>query len=659
VSDPKYEFRAPKYIDFLGSEDPNADRFFDCRISLDKTAQFDDPMDALAQHELQPTFEFVSPKAKGMTPGKEQPKTPAQVKATPGSAKKKRSTRGMSVIDATSLQQLGITVGAPSSAGVVTPATPASSKKRPASELQDTGPSIQHGETPRRQSPRLSANTPCQTPVNDARDSMISNGSAYSTRTVESTPSSIVASGVKKMRLTIPKTPTFATEKRAKLRPAAGSKSFEQMQAEKAARLERKKKLGGTIANAGNSFAANLRVGSTPAKTTTPRATEPSPFSLHTADRAKRSRSHTTTSADELECTKKFKARRLDQRVLEGVPTPVHTPKQLTRPEEFRLSTSNRHSDINSSFCSEQSESANFKALPLNRTIFQEPKQTPKRGRPLTRAKSPELATSRRASLRSESRTSICSDLSIDSDTSFHARPAPSFSSAPTTPRSNKPLTEPIPFELSTEKRGSIKKFTAEEIRMSQQAYEEEERKNSQFRARPWIPSRPFTPVRESKAPTIAKAPELHCERRAHLRPQAQAADMKEKENNDYYSRGHGILGSARTSRPYTKKLTEPVGMELESTRRHEQKERQRGAKQQKELEKQRAKQEMEEARKLRDQMELEALRKSAVHKARPVPTTTYQPAMMQTGVATKTLTQPNSPMLQTRARQALKQINY
>ena len=83
MNDPKYEFRAPKYVDFLGQEDPHADRFFgtpisrqvtwrrhqsmfaECRISLDKTTEFDDPMDAFAKHELQPQFDFVSPRQKG------------------------------------------------------------------------------------------------------------------------------------------------------------------------------------------------------------------------------------------------------------------------------------------------------------------------------------------------------------------------------------------------------------------------------------------------------------------------------------------------------------------------------------------------------------------------------------------------------------------
>ena len=52
---------------------------------------------------------------------------------------------------------------------------------------------------------------------------------------------------------------------------------------------------------------------------------------------------------------------------------------------------------------------------------------------------------------------------SIGSDYHFVARPAPSPAPPPAIAQSNKRLTEPIEFNLSTERRGASKKFALEE----------------------------------------------------------------------------------------------------------------------------------------------------------------------------------------------------
>ena len=81
-----------------------------------------------------------------------------------------------------------------------------------------------------------------------------------SSRTVDSTPSSAVASGVKKMRLTVPQSPALETGRRAAIRPG------EDILEAKKKRLEKKQ---ATAANATQSFASGLR--QVPAQPTTDR----------------------------------------------------------------------------------------------------------------------------------------------------------------------------------------------------------------------------------------------------------------------------------------------------------------------------------------------------------------------------------------------------
>ena len=69
-----------------------------------------------------------------------------------------------------------------------------------------------------------------------------------------------------------------------------------------------------------------------------------------------------------------------------------------------------------------------------------------------------------------------------------------------------------------------------------------------------------------------------------------------------------------------------------------------------------RALQEQEEYRKMREERELHELRKENEFRARPMPN--FDKPYHQKPVSTMKLTEPKSPMLSTRVRQALRELN-
>ena len=66
--------------------------------------------------------------------------------------------------------------------------------------------------------------------------------------------------------------------------------------------------------------------------------------------------------------------------------------------------------------------------------------------------------------------------------------------------------------------------------------------------------------------------------------------------------------------------------------------------------------QEQEEYRKMREERELHELRKENEFRARPMPN--FDKPYQQKPVSTMKLTEPKSPMLSTRVRQALRELN-
>lgn len=178
----------------------------------------------------------------------------------------------------------------------------------------------------------------------------------------------------------------------------------------------------------------------------------------------------------------------------------------------------------------------------------------------------------------------------------FHAQPLPSFT-PPTLPSSSKLLTEPAPFNLSTENRGAVK---AEKWGQQLQHEIQQERMKRVFKARPTnvLYNAPFVPDKSTSKPsTKIEEFSMNCDKRA-------------KEREIY---------------------------EMHKTER--------------ELEEEEARRQLEKEREEEEKIYIKNLRKQLVHKPNPI----RKYRALEIKQSEKELTDPHSPEWQSKKRRKLR----
>lgn len=359
---------------------------------------------------------------------------------------------------------------------------------------------------------------------------------------------------------------------------------------------------------------------------------------------------------EEMSSMPKFKALPLNKKVLEshgdmGVPRVQRPPS--TKPTEFNLSTSMRgeaRKKDDDELSTSSAPAYTFKARPYNKqkmagTANGITQVTPRK---VTQPRAPSLSTSnrtRREPPAAEEEFSI-----------FKARPLPAstFSSQKMkSPRhEERPITSPRPFSLESETRRQL----AEAKRSAQLEREREEEECArQFKARPMPVGDAWAPSCDSQTRHVTqpKPFDLSTEARGGLHSEHLAMGQSEEERQakalrEFHARPAKVVTQAPfVPRKSTRALTEINGFNIHTDVRSEARKNAEVAAQERRARQATVTAEKERQRKKQEAAELVELRKSLVFKARPM----LKSAPWKVQKATRELTKTEAPQLHASAR--------
>lgn len=395
----------------------------------------------------------------------------------------------------------------------------------------------------------------------------------------------------------------------------------------------------------------------------TNKLTEPEPFDLSCNYRV---RSTSVKSRDEREDeamqrfkSTPFKARRVPRSCQEKTSSsiPIVEKRSLTVPNEFNLSVSHSERSLSRSRRDLHSESEDsrpctpFRARKIPKGILDGPTFVPKQAEaPLTCPESPSMLSQERSMFQSKR------DLSTDSQRSesFRAREMPDFDKICFKPSpSTQNLTQPAPPQLGTDVRGALHRARLEKRLLDA---ETEEAIKRDFHARPIVqtaplqeirPQQPRTPKKDQNSDMI-KTPkkdlDKFLEAAERAREARQAVDHTEQVPvfrarpcpSTTYRRGALPEAPERA-------LTVPTGVELHSSVRSQSRETYDRERNQRLSEEEEQKRLLEQERSVQEQQEIFSIRKSQAFKAKPIPSTTYEPGKLPEKQARR-LTVPVEP---------------
>jgi targeting protein for Xklp2 len=247
--------------------------------------------------------------------------------------------------------------------------------------------------------------------------------------------------------------------------------------------------------------------------------TEPSEFNLRSLQRLENRKRKRTEEEEALieqnrERKRQFKARALNARVLAGQSDlPPVEPRPITVPQSPALSTKQRglaHKEqlaARAKILEEaQEEARKFRARPLpeDKPFQLAPKPTqltdPAPFTLSTEARGATYVQTMQEKVRQEEREERARR-------EFKAQPVKVFDDTKYGHVENKPLTEPIPFNLQTDARG--------EVRAEQHSHYDHKNENYVFKARPMPITKPFALAKSDKPLTELSNVELRSDRRA------------------------------------------------------------------------------------------------------------------------------------------------
>eukprot|EP01116_Phalansterium_solitarium_P001459 TRINITY_DN11257_c0_g1_i2.p1 TRINITY_DN11257_c0_g1~~TRINITY_DN11257_c0_g1_i2.p1 ORF type:complete len:685 (-),score=171.68 TRINITY_DN11257_c0_g1_i2:66-2120(-) len=378
--------------------------------------------------------------------------------------------------------------------------------------------------------------------------------------------------------------------------------------------------------------------------------TEPSEFHFHELRQYRAEPVLSTKEREEMEALNapKFKANSIDYRIFEsrgplGVKAPEPLP--LTIPEEFHFRTDERLKGFNRSQSSEDETSdGQFRAQPFPEHIFK-PQPAVQRETPsFTVPQSPMLATKQRAMFAPQPK------VYDEPPAQFKARPILHFEPIEVK-KSAAPLTQPEPFQLSTEDRGRMAQAQL------QRQMQEQARREAQMREIKAKPMPIFDEEEQPKKPSPNSLTEpepfqLATDvRHAHYEQQFKQRVQREMEQENRQHEVHAKPYVPVTAPFFTKRSTRPLTdinePLLASDQRALAREEFNARLTEKHL-KQKMEQKMAELEALEvERKEIKEYRKSLRHKPKPV--LPVKPVVIRQSTAP--LTVPQSPAFATKTR--------
>eukprot|EP00162_Nutomonas_longa_P000140 comp10170_c1_seq1/m.12131 comp10170_c1_seq1/g.12131 ORF comp10170_c1_seq1/g.12131 comp10170_c1_seq1/m.12131 type:complete len:766 (-) comp10170_c1_seq1:126-2423(-) len=345
----------------------------------------------------------------------------------------------------------------------------------------------------------------------------------------------------------------------------------------------------------------------------------------------------------------KFKARPVDPKILHsagdlGVPrvekAPITTPIDLHFASDDRVSFWRKHQEEIDAKTPRESPYV-FKAQPIMRPKTPQVRSVTKKQ--LTTAKTPNLATRSRASMRPAT-----APVQQEPEFHFKAQPMP-VTKTPKRKVSAKPVTEPEPFSFELTPRGTNSRFQEEVSKLI-----EAEKKAREFHARP-VPQAPpmivnlglpkFTEPAPFALNTERRGQEFQAAFKAHV-----DAELEQQTHAVKAFKAHAAPKSlyepffpAKSTRP----LTEVENVTLNSDRRHEARAKFDAMLAEKDAAAEAARKAEEIENKKREAEEIRELRKNLVHKAQPV----HKGNPVSVKKSEVPLTQPKTPNLSTKSR--------
>lgn len=461
--------------------------------------------------------------------------------------------------------------------------------------------------------------------------------------------------------LTVPQEPNFTGRSRAKNLDSSVSSNASESDvpfAERMAKLQR---------NGGGRSKTPVSKREGPAKLTEPKTPKFSSFQK----RAPKVKSYAELEEEALKEAKRsqFKARPVNRSALEScgdVGVPKVMRKELTRPSSPKLrsavrsgrSQSSSMDSLSSLSSSSLNSLSNFKARRVPKATHQRPANvTAPSQKKLTIPKSPNLTSTYRQRSSSVSATSSEEELS----NSFKALDMPDLSRKFMPKHDSSKLTEPTPFQLTTDARHAAKEA---QFKARQEAEARAAQDARRYKAHPVRTSSDLTtlgvhsvskrPLTEPKPFALqSEAKHEHAASQWQSRVDRELEEEKGKFGSFCARPVPKVIGDnskVYTPRRSSKPLTEVHDFQLNVDRRsqtHQQLSDRKAARERKmEAEKaaEEARRKEEEAREIRN------MRRSMVVKAKPVPTSVYNggPAVVH---SSKPLTEPMSPHFRTDMR--------
>lgn len=385
--------------------------------------------------------------------------------------------------------------------------------------------------------------------------------------------------------------------------------------------------------------------------------TKPQPFRFETESRSMfRAKPQVLTREQqeelELQNIQPFKAKPIqwqDFQMQTSTKNSTYKPPTVTQPQPFSFQTEERVTFRKPPSSSSTSSHNEFKALPLDHSMFQPKQDKPTQKMELTEPHSPAFYTKHRRNIKR-----ILKPRKPEIPTQFVAMPMPDFQHTfkpPTKPSFNF-ITEPIPFQLQTEQRGSAHK---DKFRHALSQKEKEEESAREFKARNMpVFEKPVAPVKNVEL-TEPEPFSLSTQARGdlHLQQLKTKIDEEEKQNKqkrEFKARPMIVeepkpLFTEKNRKPFTNISNITLNSEVRAQKRKLWD--MQLAEKEKELEEYIKMKEFEMKKK--EEEEIKAYRASLVHKPEPVTWNTEKitfPAFV-----TKPLTEPISPAFKTKNR--------